>query len=82
MENTTVKSRITRIFKKHFFIPTTAVKANRKLQDLGLNLMEQMEMMLYLESEFHIALDDNEVKSIQTVGDAVTCVRQHLAYAA
>lgn len=78
----TVKSRIDRIFRKHFLIPTSAIKRNRKLQDLGLNIMEQMEMMFYLENEFHIDLNDQEVKSIQTVGDAVTCVRHRLAYAA
>ncbi|SFC89266.1 acyl carrier protein [Flexibacter flexilis DSM 6793] len=81
-----VQTRIERIFKKHFLIPSTAIKKNKRLNELGLNIMEQMEMMLYLETEFDINLDDREVQSIQTVGDAVSCVRQHLnvsvAYAA
>ena len=75
--NTLIQTKIGRIFKQHFLIPRNQVRAGKKLKDLGLNTMEQMEVMLYLESEFRIDLDDRDVQQIQTVGDAIACVERY-----
>ena len=35
-----------------------------------------MEMMFYLENEFDIALSDQEVASVHTVGDTINLVKR------
>lgn len=75
--NALIQTKIGKIFKQHFLIPRSEVRSGKKLKDLGLNTMEQMEVMLYLESEFRIDLDDRDVQSIQTVGDAIACVERY-----
>ncbi|MES2387599.1 MAG: acyl carrier protein [Bacteroidota bacterium] len=77
--NTRIQSKIGRIFNRHFLIPRQAVRPRIKLQDLGLNNMEQMEVMLYLESEFRIALSDRDVQDISTVGDAIAAVERYVS---
>ena len=76
--NTVVLHRFHKIFRQHFLISPSKLKARRKLQDLGLNHFEMNEVFFYLENEFHIDLSDSEVQSILTVGDAISAVKRHI----
>jgi acyl carrier protein len=74
-----VKERIAYILHKHFLIgEQTELASYKKFSVLGLNIMEQMELLWYLENEFEIELEDREVMTLQTIGDAVTCVTRKL----
>ncbi|MFN0049244.1 MAG: acyl carrier protein [Cytophagales bacterium] len=46
-------------------------------KDLGMNQLEQMEMLYYVENEFNINIDDREVAKINTVRDLVNAVRKY-----
>ena len=46
-------------------------------KDLRLNQYEFNEMLLYVENEFHINIEDNELPAIHTIGDLVYCVEKH-----
>jgi acyl carrier protein len=39
--------------------------------------MEFLEMIFYVENEFNIELQDNDLKKIHTVGDLVQCVQKY-----
>lgn len=84
MSTSQIRAKVARILAQHFLVPVNAIKERRRLQDLGLTPFEQLEMLLYLETEFKINLDDQEARSIQTFGDAVSSVQRHklgVAYA-
>ena len=79
MSTTRIQTKISKIFSRHFLIPGSMLQRTKKLQDLGLNIMEQMEVMLYLESEFGINLTDRDVAQIKTYGDTIACVERYTA---
>ena len=43
----------------------------RFIEDLGLNSFEFMSLLGYLEEEYDIVVDENEVRGLRTVGEAV-----------
>lgn len=40
-------------------------------EDLGADSLDLVELVMALEQEFDVEIDDDEVESIKTVGDAV-----------
>lgn len=75
-----VASKVGNILIEHFLLTPNEVKQHKALKELGLNHWEQLEMMFYLENEFAIALEDDEVERIKTVGDAVATVYRHVTH--
>jgi acyl carrier protein len=74
-----VTDRIAYILEKHFLITQGGVLASyRRLEALGLNTMEKMELIWYLEQEFELLLSDEEVYGIQTIGELNAAVTRHL----
>jgi acyl carrier protein len=74
-----VRDRIEYILRKHFLIGSrVSLALYHKLSYLGLNNMEQAELVWYLEHEFELELEDREVSAIQTVGDAVALITKYL----
>ena len=47
------------------------------LGDLRINSSRLIDIVLDFESEFDIAIDDDQLGSLKTVGDAITIVRQN-----
>jgi len=70
--------RIERIFKKHFLIKLgQPINRVNLVKDVQFNPMEFLEMIFYVENEFNIELQDNDLKKIHTVGDLVQCVQKY-----
>ena len=44
------------------------------IEDLGLNSFEFMSLLGYLEDEYDIEVDENEILNIKTVGEAVAYI--------
>lgn len=44
---------------------------SRFIEDLGLNSFEFMSLLGYLEDEYDIEVDEDEIMNIKTVGEAV-----------
>lgn len=47
---------------------------SRFIEDLGLNSFEFMSLLGYLEDEYDIEVDENEILNIKTVGEAVSYI--------
>ncbi|MCI5892530.1 MAG: acyl carrier protein [Clostridiales bacterium] len=47
---------------------------SRFIEDLGLNSFEFMSLLGYLEDEYDIEVDENEILNIKTVGEAVAYI--------
>jgi acyl carrier protein len=73
-----IKSTLKKIFRKRFLINYVYLSNNLHLKEIGLNAMEKLEMVYYLESEFNITLSDQEVIALRTVGDTIRCVERNL----
>lgn len=55
--------------------PTDEITENsRFIEDLGLNSFEFMSLLGYLEDEYDIEVDENEILNIKTVGEAVSYI--------
>jgi acyl carrier protein len=57
-------------------IPREQVSVEGSLADLGLDSLDQLNLLFALETEFNISISDEEAKSIRTVGEMVEGVRK------
>ena len=46
--------------------------------DLGADSLDAVELIMEFEKEFNISIPDDEAEKIQTVGDAISYIEEHL----
>jgi acyl carrier protein len=46
--------------------------------DLGLDSLDIVELVMALETEFHIQIEDDDAEKISTVADAISYIEGHL----
>jgi acyl carrier protein len=57
-------------------IPREQVTLDSTLEELGLDSLDQLNLLFALESDFNISISDEEAKSIRTVREMVEGVRK------
>ena len=57
-------------------IPRERVSLESTLEDLGMDSLDQLNLLFALESDFNISISDEEAKSIRTVREMVDGVRK------
>ncbi len=60
-------------------IPRERVTVDSTLEDLGMDSLDQLNLLFALESDFNISIPDEEAKSIRTVSEMVEGVRKLVA---
>jgi acyl carrier protein len=60
-------------------IPREQVSLDCTLEDLGMDSLDQLNLLFALESDFNISIPDDEAKSIRTVREMVEGVRKLVA---
>jgi acyl carrier protein len=60
-------------------IPCERVSLDSTLEDLGMDSLDQLNLLFALESDFNISIPDEEAKSIRTVREMVEGVRKLVA---
>jgi len=48
------------------------------IQDLGADSLDTVELVMEFEDEFDLNIPDEDAEKIQTVGDAVTYIKEHV----
>jgi len=48
------------------------------VEDLGADSLDTVELVMALEEEFGIEIPDEDAEKIQTVGDAIDYIKNHL----
>lgn len=48
------------------------------INDLGADSLDQVELVMEFEQKFDMEIPDEEAEKIQTVGDAVRYIKEHL----
>lgn len=61
-------------FKKKLNIE--AVDESKTLKDYGLDSLDMVELILELEDEYKIKFTDEEMTSLQTIGDLISAVHK------
>jgi acyl carrier protein len=46
--------------------------------DLGADSLDTVELIMEFEKEFNLSIPDEEAEKIETVGDAITYIENHL----
>ena len=73
-----IKHKFDFIFRRHFLIAPIELKKKRYLEDLGLNKVEQREMLNYVEDEFHIRVSEQDERKIRTISDTLNVLEKYL----
>jgi acyl carrier protein len=60
-------------------IPREQVSIDSSLEDLGMDSLDQLNLLFALENDFNISIPDEEAKSIRTVSQMVEGVRKLVA---
>ncbi|MFZ3213485.1 MAG: phosphopantetheine-binding protein [Terriglobales bacterium] len=60
-------------------IPREQVSLESTLEDLGMDSLDQLNLLFALESDFNISIPDDEAKAIRTVREMVEGVRRLVA---
>ena len=48
------------------------------MDDLGADSLDVVDMLMSLEDEFDVEIPDEEIEKLQTVGDVVAYIEEHL----
>ena len=49
------------------------------IKDLGADSLDIVEVLMNVEDEWDIVIDDDDIPTIKTVGDVVSCIEKKLA---
>ncbi|MDD2571679.1 MAG: acyl carrier protein [Eubacteriales bacterium] len=74
-----ILERIQKILADQLSIePETIEMTSNIIEDLNADSLDIVELVMSLESEFDMAIMDEEAERIRTVGDAVDFIHAHL----
>lgn len=77
-EKQTVEQRIMEILKDWFGDEEGIILETEFVRDLGADSLDGVEMVDYLETEFDIAIPDEDVGGLKNVGDMVRYVERRM----
>jgi acyl carrier protein len=61
-------STLTQFLSRNFYINPRLINPTKRFQaDLGMNSLEFLELVVYLENTYGVTLPDNEIDKIQTI---------------
>jgi acyl carrier protein len=59
---------LTQFLSRNFYINPRLINPTKRFQaDLGMNSLEFLELVVYLENTYGITLPDNEIDKVQTI---------------
>jgi acyl carrier protein len=68
-----------RVISRTAMIPENTITSDASLSALSIKSLEQIECALALEDEFHIELDQPDLRALRTVQDIIDAVHRALA---
>ncbi len=70
-----IRGRVVEILKKFSNDPLALINSDTRLKDdLGIDSVDYLDLMFYMEKEFLITLDGVDVKDMRTVEDIVSTI--------
>ena len=75
-----LEQRLTEIVVEQLGVsPEEIVPEASFVDDLGADSLSVVEMLMVLEEEFDLEIPDEDVEKLQTIGDALTYVKERAA---
>ena len=79
VDSETIEQRIRPLIAEQLGVEESKVTRSASfVDDLNADSLDLVEMIMSLEEEFKIEISDEEAEKIQTVGDAVDFIQEHL----
>ena len=72
-ENTTLE-RLQQILAKEFEVAPELIHPAARMDELAIDSLAVIEVIFQLEDEFEIRFPQEEARTLQTIGDLVSCV--------
>jgi acyl carrier protein len=76
---TSLDARVIAVLSRSAMVPASALARDKRLTELGIGSLEQIECILALEDEFKIELPDTNLQKLETVQDLVDFVQRSTA---
>lgn len=71
--------RVKKIVVEHLGVEADKVTEEASfIDDLGADSLDIVELVMALETEFHIQIEDDDAEKISTVADAISYIEGHL----
>ena len=75
-----IAARVKKIVVEHLGVEEAKVTAEANfIDDLGADSLDTVELVMAFEEEFGVEIPDDAAEKIQTVGDAVSFIKEHAA---
>ncbi|MFN3826177.1 MAG: acyl carrier protein [Micavibrio sp.] len=75
-----VAERVKKIVVEHLGVDEAKVQESASfIDDLGADSLDTVELVMAFEEEFNVEIPDDAAEKIQTVGDAVSFIKEHAA---
>ena len=75
-----IAERVRKIVAEHLGVDEGKVVPEAKfVDDLGADSLDTVELVMAFEEEFGIEIPDDAAEKIETVGDAIRYIEEHLA---
>jgi len=74
-----VFEKVRAILSSQFDVEEDSITAQTNIaEDLGADSLDVVDMLMSLEDEFDVEIPDDEIEKVQTVGDVVAYIEEHL----
>ena len=77
MTKISIEDRVRKIFADHLNLDVETITADRRLDDLGGDSLDNIELTMALEEAFGIEIPDEDVESASTVGDVLAYLNKN-----
>lgn len=75
----TVEERVIKVVVEQLGLePEKVTKESHFINDLGADSLDTVELLMAFEDEFGLDIPDEQAEKIQTVGDAITHIAEHV----
>ncbi len=75
----TVEERVMKVVAEQLDLPQEKItKESHFIDDLGADSLDTVELLMAFEDEFELNIEDDQAEKIQTVGDAIKHISEHL----
>ena len=75
-----IAERVKKIVVEHLGVDAAKVSEGASfIDDLGADSLDTVELVMAFEEEFNVEIPDDAAEKIQTVGDAVSFIKEHAA---
>lgn len=69
-----IDARVVALIAKKKRLPPERLTSDTKLRDLGIDSLDAMDLVFDFEDEFKIAIPDEAVQQMATVGDVIDAI--------